>query len=433
MSLHGKFFRAFYAWHKRLGLFLGLHLLVLILTGTLLIFKDELSHSSSPSPSQLSSQKTELSLQTLLNLAREQDPNGRPLAIQFSEQDANQLTIRMGENGSPKFSGSKRLYFDRFEGAKETLNPSGGFWDFILRLHREFLLGFYGKLYVGFLGFLFVLSLLSGLYVFGPTSLRLAFGAIRQGKKIWTYSDIHKMIGAGSFAWLMLIAVTGTLLATSGQLLKIYQYTELKTLHEQYPLVIEGPFASLDKAEASVKALKPESEISFITFPATEFATGSHFVFVVNDKDGWRKYLSEIVLVDGKTGEITEARSLPWYLKAAILSEPLHFGNYGGLPLKFIWMGFGLLGLFLSISGPYLTYLKRKKAGVRGRETKEKPRKSQHSPYLVPSYYGLLTISGCLIAMSSQPYWDLLSCVLVAIPLFLLLKKLIRNVSAVTR
>lgn len=431
MSVRGKIFRGFYAWHKRLGLFLALHLIVLIFTGTLLVFKDEFLEFSSSDKALTTAEPKEISLQTLLDIAQKQDPKGRALAIQFADSDPSQLTFRMGENGSPMFSGSKRQHFDRFEGPKEKLETPGGFWDLTLRLHREFLLGFYGKLYIGFVGLLFTLSLLSGLYIYGPTSMRLAFGAIREGKKSWTYSDLHKMIGAGSIAWLLLVGITGALLATSGQLLKIYQATELKSLHDKYPEVISPPFASLDLAEASVKAHRPESEITFITFPATEFATGSHFVFVVNEKEGWRKYLSEIVLVDGKTGEVSETRELPWYLKAAVLSEPLHFGNYGGLTLKFIWLGFGLLGLFLSFSGPYLSYLKTKKSASKIKIQKLEHRKPGQSPYLVPSFYAALSLGGCLMAMSTNPYLDLLSCILVAIPLFLIIKKLVGKINVI--
>ena len=52
----------------------------------------------------------------------------------------------------------------------------------------------------------------------------------------------------------------------------------------------------------------------------------------------------------------------PWYVKTLALSQPLHFGDYGGLPLKILW---GLLDLFTVVvlgSGLYLWLAKRRPA-----------------------------------------------------------------------
>jgi hypothetical protein len=33
-----------------------------------------------------------------------------------------------------------------------------------------------------------------------------------------------------------------------------------------------------------------------------------------------------------------EQVSLPWYIHAIECSRPLHFGDYGGIPLKIMWV-----------------------------------------------------------------------------------------------
>lgn len=45
---------------------------------------------------------------------------------------------------------------------------------------------------------------------------------------------------------------------------------------------------------------------------------------------------------------------MPWYVKALFLSQPLHFGDYGGLPLKFLWAGFDLVTIVVLVSGLWL-------------------------------------------------------------------------------
>ena len=48
----------------------------------------------------------------------------------------------------------------------------------------------------------------------------------------------------------------------------------------------------------------------------------------------------------------------PWYVTALQLSEPLHFGDYGGLPLKVLWALLDILTIVVLGSGLYL-WLKR--------------------------------------------------------------------------
>ncbi|WP_170217176.1 MULTISPECIES: PepSY domain-containing protein [unclassified Variovorax] len=45
---------------------------------------------------------------------------------------------------------------------------------------------------------------------------------------------------------------------------------------------------------------------------------------------------------------------LAWDLSSLLLSQPLHFGDYGGLPLKVIWTFLGLITSSVLASGPYL-------------------------------------------------------------------------------
>jgi uncharacterized iron-regulated membrane protein len=45
---------------------------------------------------------------------------------------------------------------------------------------------------------------------------------------------------------------------------------------------------------------------------------------------------------------------LPWYLTVLLLSEPLHFGDYGELPLKILWTALDALTIVILVSGVYL-------------------------------------------------------------------------------
>ena len=68
------------------------------------------------------------------------------------------------------------------------------------------------------------------------------------------------------------------------------------------------------------------------------------------------------VLVDAKEGRVLDQRALPVYVTALLVSQPLHFGDYGSLPLKIIWAVLDLLSIVLLGSGVYLWLVKRKAA-----------------------------------------------------------------------
>jgi uncharacterized iron-regulated membrane protein len=56
---------------------------------------------------------------------------------------------------------------------------------------------------------------------------------------------------------------------------------------------------------------------------------------------------------------------MPWYLRALEVSRPLHFGDYGGLPLKVLWALLDLITIVLLGSGLYLWIARRQSHAAR--------------------------------------------------------------------
>jgi uncharacterized iron-regulated membrane protein len=62
------------------------------------------------------------------------------------------------------------------------------------------------------------------------------------------------------------------------------------------------------------------------------------------------------------TGKLTDTRNMPWYVVALLISQPLHFGDYGGMPLKIIWAVLDIITIVVLITGLYL-WLRRRESG----------------------------------------------------------------------
>ena len=58
-------------------------------------------------------------------------------------------------------------------------------------------------------------------------------------------------------------------------------------------------------------------------------------------------------------GKLAAGIKMPWYLRALEASRPLHFGDYGGMPLKILWALFDLVTIVVLASGLYLWQSRR--------------------------------------------------------------------------
>ena len=95
-----------------------------------------------------------------------------------------------------------------------------------------------------------------------------------------------------------------------------------------------------------------------MVYPGSPFGSPYHYVVWTKGKEPLTSRLFSPVLVDARTGKLVSAVTMPWYLRALELSRPLHFGDYGGMPLKIIWVLLDLVTIFVLGSGLYLWFVR---------------------------------------------------------------------------
>ena len=74
-----------------------------------------------------------------------------------------------------------------------------------------------------------------------------------------------------------------------------------------------------------------------IAFPGTAFSSPHHNTIFLKGTTPLTSRLLQPLLVDAKTSQLTAAPELPWYLTGLLISQPLHFGDYGGQAMKLLW------------------------------------------------------------------------------------------------
>jgi uncharacterized iron-regulated membrane protein len=102
------------------------------------------------------------------------------------------------------------------------------------------------------------------------------------------------------------------------------------------------------------------------------FSSPHHYTVFMKGNTPVTSRLLRPALVDAQTAKLTDTREMPWYVKTLLLSQPLHFGDYGGLPLKVLWTLLDLVTIVVLGSGLYLWIKRRQHTEQRISELEQK-------------------------------------------------------------
>src|SRR3546814_8556451 len=74
------------------------------------------------------------------------------------------------------------------------------------------LAGLPGKLFLGVMGVLFAIAIVSGVVLYRPFMAKLAFGTVRRERsRRVKWLDLHNLLGIVTVGWLIVVALTGVI------------------------------------------------------------------------------------------------------------------------------------------------------------------------------------------------------------------------------
>lgn len=263
----------------------------------------------------------------------------------------------------------------------------GAFMSTMFSLHVDLFAGLYGKLFLGLMGLLLLVAIVSGVVLYAPFMRKLDFGTVRHGRtQRLKWLDLHNLLGIVTMVWALVVGATGMVNTWADVLLKYWQATEIAAMLEPYKGAPPPTrLASMDAAIKLAESAAPGMQVGFVAFPGTPFASPHHYGVYMRGNAAFSSRLYKPVLIDAQTGVITDQRALPWYLTGLLISQPLHFGDYGGGWMKFLWALLDLATIAVLGSGLYL-WIKRGRAAQAARAVK--PAQDLGQPALVRSGEG---------------------------------------------
>jgi len=355
--------RNWYWVHKWTSLICTLFLLMLCITGLPLIFYHEIDHATGNSvdPPELPGVTSTASLDRIVEAARAKRPDDVVQFVSRDPEEPNAWFVSMGETANAPLASAFYTFDARTGEFLHEYPLNEGVMNFLFRLHYDMFAGLPGTLFLGFMGLLLAASLVSGAVVYGPFMRKLPFGSVRHERSARIkWLDLHNLLGIATLIWLFTVGVTGVINTLALPIFGHWQNTELADMTAQYkhqpPL---AKFSSPEQAVAAALAAAPGTELSFMAFPGNEYSTPHHYVAFMHGSTPLTSRLLRPVLIDAQNGTVIDQRNLPWYVTALLVSQPLHFGDYGGLLLKILWALLDVIAIVVLGSGVYLWVQKR--------------------------------------------------------------------------
>ncbi|POY38020.1 hypothetical protein C3K47_05715 [Solitalea longa] len=351
--------RKTYKIHKWLGLISGLVLLVIAVSGSVLVFREEIDHAQLQPPLVKFSPSN-------INI----DKSIKKLADNYPGAEIRLTNVTPKENESLQFSirkESKRLtVFTHPETAAilKTFDTNSTLVVWMLNLHYNLHSGQIGKVIVLITGVLFVLSIISGFIIYRKSIGKvLSFNAKVNNKNSQTLSSsLHRIVGVWSLFLNFILAVTGVIISftivSTGLKKKEHKADHLKQT------VIN---CNIDSVLTSIRSQYTDFQPNYIRIPA-----GSETIQVGGSvPDDFFLYFPfsnqiKVELASGKVkGKLELIAQKSFGEKFNAIIKPLHFGEYGGFIVKIIYCLTGLSVPLLSITGFMMYFIKRRKASLK--------------------------------------------------------------------
>ena len=368
--------------HTWVGIFSGLCLLIAFYAGAITMFEGPLKQWASPPP-ELAAPVALSDTQALVDATLATNPDaarGYTIHVETGPDTPARMSWVVWPEGRTRGAPSFTYYssFDEAGALQIAQDETSEVAEFVDILHRQVGLPFnahISNIVMGVVAMLYAVAIVSGLIVLLPSLVKDLF-ELRMGKnlkRMWL--DTHNVLGLFSRPFHIIMAVTALGFAFHDQVYDIQNKTiwdgRLGEMFEvgtpvHHADILEGQaFLPADQMLARVNAQVPEYQVKRLNYHFNRDNTVE--VMVDGERDGYAHRGPDygIMAVHAYTGDIMSPEYLPGHqgaYDAAVTSFfALHFGNFGGAPVRWSYVVLGFAGAFLFYTGNLLWIESRRK------------------------------------------------------------------------
>ena len=347
--------------HSLLGLVSGLPLLVIALSGSVLVFKDDLNRILAPERVLVDppANGEELPLEHRLGILQRELPQHEVTGwALYPEADRADFVYVVAHGTSDWL----HVYQNPYTGEilSEPAATESEIMGWLLMLHYTFLAGHLGMAVCGILAVLLCLLGISGFLVY--RKFWKSFFTFRW-RTSWRFlcGNLHKRIGVVSAPVFLILGFTGAWWNLEHV---IEEWGHHHEGEEHEPVVEKRLYATdlpLDRLAEESRATISGFQVNYVSFPWIEGLPVT-FYGSFEKQSPLRSPYHSTVAFDAQTGSPLGYSRID---EASVWSqvhdafEPLHFGTFGGLFTKLLWCILGSAPGFLALSG-FVVWIKRR-------------------------------------------------------------------------
>lgn len=347
--------------HQWLGLYSGLILLVLSVTGAAIVFAPELDNGLNKEVKLVVPQATRVSVDVVLADIRKRYPNSQLNKIELQHEYPSRAMYAELEG---KHKEKQQVFYNPYTGSfLGERQKERSFTHLLVGLHTRLLAGTAGKIIVGLMGLGLFITTITGVYFYRKSLLSVFRIGVRWDKSWKTISsDAHKLVGVSTLAFNLMFGFTG---------FYMHRHEFIPGSKEKEQQVMAGKQLTVSDLNISVNSLLQahQQDIAgfvpaIIDFPKKQ---SPYYKIKGNTPSSSRltggKHDTEIVLAykDLSLVAINSPANTATGKKFNKLMSELHYGQYGGLGIKLLYCIMGICTALLSVTGFVIWYKKKYK------------------------------------------------------------------------
>jgi uncharacterized iron-regulated membrane protein len=361
--------RALFQVHLWVGIGLAAYAVVIGLTGSVLVFRDEMERAMWPAVYRVATVQRTTTMQDAVDRIQ----SARPGWVVFALRDFNtagQTTTAMMRPSAGRLSANYRqVSFNPYTG--EVLLDRmryGGWLGWMANLHEHLLAGPTGLLASGWMAVGLLVLCATGIVLWWPGLQRWVGALMVNPRARWKRLnwELHSAVGFWVCAALFVVTLTGIDFAFPDAVGAVVEavaggdgQAQVLPHRALAPPAIHAPVMTIDQAiEAARRALPQTAPAGYLQLPSTR--RGAAQYKATGYYTGSLPY-SELVRVtlDGRSGAVLAYDDTRQDSRGARLEQlftTIHFGSFGGsgiagVAIKWLWVAVGIAPALLAVTG----------------------------------------------------------------------------------